>query len=518
MAFRWRHSYFNIRIILSLSLVLMLFRYGPWFSTPTLHATQANTQTKQHELSLIIPASRAEGTLCKTLVSAAVLDFPSPLLVNFGKIFNDPRVPHNGGSHLGKITGILSQLHNFDAANDDQIMLVVDGLDTWFQLGPSVLLSRYEAINRRAYVRASQALCGRDSCHDIPRLAHVNQQIIFSAQKRCWPGEKDDIACLAPPPSTLPPDVYGPETDHIWPDKDYDQMKMRPKYLNSGFVMGPVAAMRRMFEDAERRMALDLHKGSDQGIFVEIFGEQEYARHLLRAAHVDHQFFPRRLWQGLFGLSTQYDSTNGKDMFFSATKLPLLDPKDENALRNLEYGISLDYLSEMSHTTVFSHRDADWIIHSQPERPSTHWHIVSPRVSTFEIPGDVLNMSTPHNVSDWYQMPLLTNLYTGVVPSSIHFNAWQHGMKSLMWAMWTHMWWHNASDAMISASIDGSDSDEATSGHTPTVGSSMAYTGRSVREYNIMLDNGTQMTLHQLCSGFFPMFELEVRLEKDKAY
>ena len=510
MASRWRRPQSIIRIAIPLCFVLMLIRHGLWQPISVPQSSQSKAEPKKRELSLLVPATQADSTVCKTLVSAAVLDYPSPRLVNFGKTINDPSIPWNHGTHLAKIPGVLSTLQNFETANDDQIVLVVDGLDTWFQLGPSVLLSRYDDINHRAYKRASQALCGRSSCGGRPELAHVNQQIIFSTQKKCWPGEHDDLVCIAPPLSTLPQDVFGPETDQIWPDKDYPEMKMRPRYLNSGFVIGPAAALKRLYEEAERRIKQGGHGGSDQGIFAEIFGEQEYARHLLRAAYINQQSLPRRLWWRLLGQPTEYDDGSDGTPLSIAKKLPLIKPGDKNGLHNLEYGISLDYFSELSHTMFLAHRDADWIIHDEPERPSAHWHIVSPRVPAFVVPDDVLNMPSAHEVLNWSQTPLFTNLYTGTVPLSMHHNAWQHGMKTLMWSMWTNMWWHNASDSLISIVDD----DEETSSQTVPADISKVHLSSTRKGHEIILDNGTLVTLHQLCRDFFQLFELDVHLNR----
>jgi hypothetical protein len=48
--------------------------------------------------------------------------------------------------------------------------------------------------------------------------------------------------------------------------------------MNSGFIVGNVEALRRLFTEAQRQMQLNPQMGSDQGVLSGILGAQEYAR------------------------------------------------------------------------------------------------------------------------------------------------------------------------------------------------------------------------------------------------
>ncbi|WXC53853.1 hypothetical protein QX201_013496 [Fusarium graminearum] len=105
----------------------------------------------------------------------------------------------------------------------------------------------------------------------------MQQTIIVSAQKKCFPPESSGsiLHCDQLPDSPVRKDLYGPNTDRD-PNEFHDN---RPKYLNSGSMIGPVGDMRRYFRRVYERMQRGLVNGkdlySDQGIFAEIFAEQE---------------------------------------------------------------------------------------------------------------------------------------------------------------------------------------------------------------------------------------------------
>jgi hypothetical protein len=69
---------------------------------------------------------------------------------------------------------------------------------------------------------------------------------------------------------------------------------------------------------------------------------------------------------------------------------------------------------------------------------------MSPVIGEAMLPVDITQSSAPFlsvgsntsaaaaSPSDWSHVPLYTNLYTGTIPATIHHNARQHGMKSLL--------------------------------------------------------------------------------------
>ena len=181
---------------------------------------------------LLVPASNPDPNLCKVVVSAAILGYPAAQAINWGMEFNDTKLSH-GGSHLAKISGVLSYLQQLTPDQDDDLVVMVDGYDTWFQLRPQTLLDRYFSINRRANARLRKELGSR-----TVDKHNIKQDIVFSSQKHCWPGGPEDPNCYALPPSTLPVDAFGNGTDTDIGNKANPYIKFRPRYLNSGVAIG----------------------------------------------------------------------------------------------------------------------------------------------------------------------------------------------------------------------------------------------------------------------------------------
>lgn len=199
--------------------------------------------------------------------------FPPPALINWDVEYNEENLV-GGGSHLAKITGMAAWLSTLPSRQDHDVVLMVDGHDIWFQLGPDVLIARYLDINRRADDRLARKL--RLGASDVGR---TRQSIIFGAQKRCWPRDQDDPACYAVPESTLPEHVYGASTDsNAGANAENPYRTFRPSYLNSGVIMGEVGSLRKLFVEAKKKTEEDKNFGSDQNIFAELFGQQELHR------------------------------------------------------------------------------------------------------------------------------------------------------------------------------------------------------------------------------------------------
>jgi len=73
---------------------------------------------------------------------------------------------------------VLAYLEELRLENNNEIVILLDAYDSWLQLRPEVLLSRYKAINRRLYATAEKEL-GSKTINEVG----VTQSIIFSAQK-----------------------------------------------------------------------------------------------------------------------------------------------------------------------------------------------------------------------------------------------------------------------------------------------------------------------------------------------
>ncbi|KAK9458562.1 uncharacterized protein V1516DRAFT_682487 [Lipomyces oligophaga] len=279
------------------------------------------TKAKKRALHFLLPATQLNKLVCKTMFSAFINDYPSPVLLNFESVFRNA-----AEARFMKIAAIHRYLQL--KTHDDDLVLIMDSYDTWFQLSFETLIKRYYQIqeeDRIAYYSKHNVTIVNtfDSSHDavhesqssieeftssapggenvrpepIQRRTNVlrraedneenrealeisdeteaaippfQEEAIFGGDKMCWPNAKSSKACTNVPESNLPPNIYGPSTDD-----DVYAYRMRPRWLNSGNIIGPAKVLkeiyRRSFEIQKRSKA----HFSDQLIVADIYGEQD---------------------------------------------------------------------------------------------------------------------------------------------------------------------------------------------------------------------------------------------------
>jgi len=245
---------------------------------------------------------------------------------------------------MAKITGALDYFKVQDATHDEDLAMIVDGFDVWFQLSPQIMIDRYQEINRRA----EQRIRGRMG--DAMKSENTSQTIVFSSQKRCWPGKSDDISCYAVPESPLPRYVYGPQTDTLSGDEKNHYLRIRQRWLNAGFIIGPIKEMRALFERAQERAAANPDvQGHDQAVLADVWGEQEYSRESARSRS-------NAPWKREDKVSVPAD--------------PPWKAFEPKIWENYEFGIGLDYESSLAMPTVFSEYDSQWLTLQRHYAPS----------------------------------------------------------------------------------------------------------------------------------------------------
>lgn len=236
----------------------------------------------------------------------------------------------------------MAYLETLRLENNNEIVILLDAYDSWLQLRPEVLMSRYHEINRGLYARAVKEL-GSTTINQVG----VTQSIIFSAQKACGPFDLwNDVACYAQPESPLRKDLYGNDTDILDPELHLP-MHFRPHWLNSGIVIGPVMDMRKMMRRATEKLETSNHQGSDQYIFNEIFGTQQYHRELMR---LKNRGLVRRFTDSLQKLLGSYTPSIADP--HPTHVPPVLIPG-----QRVEYGIGIDYEISISHSAVMAEWD-----------------------------------------------------------------------------------------------------------------------------------------------------------------
>lgn len=458
---------------------------------------------------LLVPATESNSNLCKTLLSSFVLAYPPPTLINYGKKFDGDN--WDKGSHAGKIRGVYDYLNDKEKVVDEDMVLVIDGYDIWFQLPPIIMIKRYhQLINeandrlRRRFGTKPRRPEGNGATTEVAPL--YPQSVVFGADKLCWPNPHNDPACTAVPYSTLPKDVYGPLTD-----TNPDGFLNRPRFLNSGTVMGPAKDVRAIYKVAVEKVERE-NRGNigDQFVFAEIFGEQEYQRELQRQST-----------QGTGGKFYEWLSnalgSSGSPMAANQTiKNMTVVPG-----RRYEFGIGLDYESKIFQTMTHSANDIEFITYNDssvfPAIIEKHPNL---KVNPFALPVDIQMAhgpfwySSPGNHSldpkdgilfphsdklddlpdriDWYDAPLATNLYSASVPSLIHIN----GDKSLLKDWWPSMWYHPYARALVRRYIRSTQTRKAA--QAAAAGGQTWWDMRGGRG-GIWTDNGLWMNWGEVC-------------------
>ncbi|KAK7433297.1 hypothetical protein QQZ08_000235 [Neonectria magnoliae] len=382
-------------------------------------------------LRLFMPADSPHINLCKTIMSAVALGYPMPTLLNWDGEYNRPAW-HFAGSHIAKLEsllgGIEALLDGDGDASDDDLAVLVDAYDIWFQLPPSVLIQRYHQLNREADER------NRRTWQNLTRGTPA-----FPV-----PPPRQDIILLRSDPhyehwpaSPMPADMYGPGTDDV-PfsiDSARKYSKVRPRCVNSGMIMGTMGALRRALRRCKEKVDRVAMGGrqlwSDQALFAEVIGDQEMWREWVR--HLGAS------WDGQVALN---------DL---SSLAPEVRPIALAALqgRRFEFGIGLDYNFTTIPPTCSAEEDGFFVktgdaaaVKQESSKAgvpgAVRVHGIPPELDNDKLPDAVLSDMA------WGEQPLYTDFFFGTTPVGIHHNAYVGGLKP--WRLkhwWAKMWYHD---------------------------------------------------------------------------
>lgn len=230
--------------------------------------------------------------------------------------------------------------------------------------------------------------------------------------------------------SPLRKDLYGADTD-VLDRKLHLPLHFRSHFLCSGVMVGTVLEMRKMFIRATEMIDTLPHGGSDQVIFNQIYGEQNYQREVMRLRH-------RKFWERLRDLRAL-----GRQQPSIIDPHPTRKPMEKLDGAPLDFGIGLDYGLEISHSSVLSEWDGRWLTMADVDDAQDQQKDTGQRMK--KVPNDVLEgpppfMGLPDNVgkshgkttSKWEKLSLYSHLYTGSMPAIYHMN----GLKSMRKTSW----------------------------------------------------------------------------------
>lgn len=408
-----------------------------------------------------MPADSPHINLCKSIMSAVALGYPLPTLLNWNGEFNRPEW-HFAGSHIAKLESLLAVIEEMlkqddldGGANENDLAVLVDAYDIWFQLPPSVLIERYHQMNYEANKRVRQQwqAVRQDSAPDFP-MSPPKQSIIVTSAKDCQPDSESgsDPHYVHWPQSPMPKDLYGEDTDKIlplWFDPARKHKKMRPRCINSGMIMGTMGALRQVLGRCKRKIETVARSGrqlwSDQALLGEVIGDQEMWREWMR-----------ELGSSWDGATSKYDlSTLSPEVRTIAAKSLVGE--------QFEFGIGLDYNFTTIPATCSAEEDGYFVRLNDEDAVREESRKAGvpngPRISS--IPKELKHQNEEANANSnplskiaWGDVALYTDFFFGVTPVGIHHNAYIDGLKS--WRLqnwWNLMWFYPQLRDLVSAHL-----------------------------------------------------------------
>jgi hypothetical protein len=437
--------------LFSLAAVFLSWKSGGTLSNPIPYADDSKIATPllddvpdytpppgpKHEkgrFHLLIPATSSGRDLCKLLLSTQILGYPTPVLINYGAAEDaDPYV-----QHLAKVEGLLNYLEKQESANPDteDLVLIIDGYDVWFQLRPDVLIKRFYESNKQAYKRLVDQYGT-----EIVKKNNMKQSVIFGPDKLCWPIDYSRPACWAVDPGNLDPHAFGPQTS-----SEHEELT-HPRWLNSGTIMGTTQELIDVFRATLHDIQTNYVTNSDQYYFAEIYGRQEFAR----LSQKPELLIERK--KEMYGVTVENKTDNGTRA----------EP-DLSGQNRTEYFIGIDYKSEMFQTLAFWKQFLTWSRGRDSWQPPLGardmlpYTVTNSSVYDTRLAGDIVSSEKPfsslkesENEGDrnmattrWSDVELLRNTVSRLNPVIIHFT----GEKRFREVWWTRLWFQAKAETL----------------------------------------------------------------------
>ncbi|KAK7398477.1 hypothetical protein QQX98_012136 [Neonectria punicea] len=468
---RWRPSTFIFGVFLLSTIILGLLIsplrpstsfQAPW-ATDTADVSLGNVAPKapppKRGYHLLMPATQSGIGLCKTLLTMAILGYPKPRIIGWGDE-DDHAGLKGGGSHYAKISRgleyVMDETRRQDPTFDDDLIILFDAYDIWFQLPWETLVARYDAAIAEENERVAHRM-GRAAI-----IENITSSVIFAGGKRCCPNQRQSVACYPIPDSPLPDDLHGGATDTVLGRTSWSSFRTR--YLIGGYLIGPIGKVRPLLQRAQAKMDECMsrrgawydgnrdgsdgtvnfcYRGSDQSIWAEVLGEQEFHREVMRRRHRKHiDDVLDAIIPNLAGSKpppTNVMGTVVDDLLNPSFQHQEWDP---GYLPNkpYEYGMAIDYWSLLGHQTVNSVADARYVRNNISfEEQVGPLHMFDCKAKPANV--DVLLQEGLLNLvpgEDWRTLSMYTEICLGIVPVMIHHNFPD---KSQIKKQWHKTWW-----------------------------------------------------------------------------
>lgn len=192
------------------------------------------------KVHVVLPASNSSPRFCRSLSTLLIHNY-EPTLINW-----------NGETHhSSKIFKLLEYLQTNTSAKHEHSLNLPPQCEE--ERGDIVIsMDAYDVLTQRPLESV------------IEQFEQVPAKIVYSAEKGCHPPNED--WCKKVPDSPLPHNYYGPRTDRE------DLRYSRPRFLNSGFVIGYAKDLLALYSDAAASATSRKgHFNADQSIFGPLY-------------------------------------------------------------------------------------------------------------------------------------------------------------------------------------------------------------------------------------------------------
>jgi hypothetical protein len=382
---------------------------------------------------LLMPAETDSNNFCKTTLSAMLLNYPPPTAINFHETFATP-----ADRERQTLASIHDYLNNAKMVHDDDLVLIVDGQETWFQLPSDVMVKQYEQVLEQANGRLLRKY-GKTN----EGLQKFNQTIVFGAEI-C--GGKD-AACKDAPRSILPQDTHGAKVS----GKSED---MPARHINPKVAMGPAKDLRVLYEAALRIFEKQNSENQTlRTVFATILSEQQSRRDATKKS----QPAAAALQAWISKLRTEKHAT---EKHATARRIPSAKVTLRKE-KKYEYALGLDYTHtlfqpsphpkthELTHlhanstarlpASLESSKPPFWSPDPYQHNPSPNEHPAYINALTYTSQIDTL----PDRHTNWSAVPLVANTRTGAIPAALASSA----------VAWEALWYAPHARALLRAAL-----------------------------------------------------------------
>jgi hypothetical protein len=361
---------------------------------------ERNTQI----LHLAVPTSDLHPEVCKTVLSAEVLHYPTPTFIRWDTEDQDPRAITQR-----RMTVVRDYLDKLLEHHGNDTVILAGSASTWFQLRPEVLLKRYYDINRRGNERLAASVGSEKMLEES-----IEQTVVFSASSECGATFADAIEC-----SQVPKTPMKGKSSHL----------NAPRYLSQDVIIGRV---KDVFEIYRRAVAVVEQRSdfaNELSIFTEIFSSQEHYRSLVRPKTPSWS----QRFQGFFSGSYSHGPLAGRNA--TIFRQPHAD----------EFGIGLDYAGELSMDT--SKGPESFMLAQHKNLPQD---VISSMPPFWSTTGQNLPLD-----KTWSDLDMFTNAQTRSTPVMIRNNITDEpDMQERQWArLWLQPFSRKLFDAYMTVPL-----------------------------------------------------------------